>query len=184
MLTMVILSTLLMLGGVPGAAASDPRVLGQSIRSDNTLKSSCDSRHNVRTQPPPQTNSGLRRSLDVESFSLHVSPTTSKISLPTIIKLYPPTTQPLHWHANMPLRFGRESSSGDDREQSTAPNMPQRFGRSREGIHMCAECRNIYEAPSPVLPQRFGRNAASWRLLRALASGRSLNPGLHWYAVH
>ncbi|KAM6900028.1 pro-FMRFamide-related neuropeptide VF [Xenentodon cancila] len=180
MLTVVILSTLLMLGGVRGAAASDLHVFGQSIYSDNSVQSSHDSRHNARKQLHPQTKSGLRRSLDLESFNIHVTPTTSKISLPTIIKLYPPTAQPLHLHANMPLRFGRDSSPGDDGAQSMIPNMPQRFGRSWEVIRMCAECRSVREASSPVLPQRFGRNSPSWSLLRVLASDRSLNPGLRW----
>uniref|UniRef100_A0A4W6EJF9 Uncharacterized protein n=1 Tax=Lates calcarifer TaxID=8187 RepID=A0A4W6EJF9_LATCA len=99
-----------------------------------------------------------RRSLDLESFNMHVTPTASKISLPSIIRLYPPTAKPLHMHANMPMRFGRESHPGDDKV-----------------IRMCAECPDVHEARNPELPQRFGRNSLYWRLLRTLA-----NEQLHW----
>ncbi|XP_017278134.1 pro-FMRFamide-related neuropeptide VF [Kryptolebias marmoratus] len=178
MLTMVILLALLMLGGLGGAAASDFHVFGKSIHDDETLQSSNDDRHSIRKQPRQQMASGIRRSLDLESFKIHVTPATSKISLPTIIKLYPPTAKPLHMHANMPLRFGRESS--DDRAPNSSPNMPQRFGRSWEVLRMCGECRDIREAQSPVLPQRFGRNVPYWSLLRTLTSEQLLNTGLHW----
>uniref|UniRef100_A0A1A7YZ08 Neuropeptide VF n=1 Tax=Iconisemion striatum TaxID=60296 RepID=A0A1A7YZ08_9TELE len=178
MLTTVTLLALLMLGGLRGAAASDFHVFGKSIHNDETLQSSNDNRYSIRKLPRQQLTSGIRRSLDLESFKIHVTPTTSKISLPTIIKLYPPTAKPLHMHANMPLRFGRDIS--DDRAPNSSPNMPQRFGRSWELLQMCAECRDVREAPSPVLPQRFGRNAPYWNLLRTLASEQLLNTGLHW----
>ncbi|XP_072226213.1 pro-FMRFamide-related neuropeptide VF [Leuresthes tenuis] len=180
MLTTVVLSALLMLGGLGGAAASDLHAFGKSMHSDNALQSSKDGRHTVRKQTHQQAKSGIRRSLDLENFNIHVTPTTSKISLPTIIKLYPPTAKPLHMHANMPMRFGRESSPSDERVPNSSPNMPQRFGRSWKVIRMCAECREVREAPSPVLPQRFGRNAPFWSLLRTLASEQLLNAGLHW----
>nr|XP_054600504.1 pro-FMRFamide-related neuropeptide VF [Nothobranchius furzeri]XP_054600507.1 pro-FMRFamide-related neuropeptide VF [Nothobranchius furzeri] len=178
MLTTVTLLALLMLGGLGGAAAYDFRVFGKSIHNDETLQSSNGNRYSIRKLPRQQLMSGIRRSLDLESFKIHVTPTTSKISLPTIIKLYPPTAKPLHMHANMPLRFGRDSS--DDRAPNSRPNMPQRFGRSWELLQMCGECRDIREAPSPVLPQRFGRNAPYWSLLRTLASEQLLNTGVRW----
>ncbi|GLD57876.1 uncharacterized protein AKAME5_001004300 [Lates japonicus] len=174
MLTTVFLSALLMLGGVRGAAASDLQVYGQSIHSDKTLVSREDGRHTVRRQTHQQTNEN-RRSLDLESFNMHVTPTAGKISLPSIIRLYPPTAKPLHMHANMPMRFGRESHPGDDKVPNSTPNMPQRFGRSWEVIRMCAECPYVHEARNPELPQRFGRNSLYWRLLRTLA-----NEQLHW----
>ncbi|XP_070778332.1 pro-FMRFamide-related neuropeptide VF [Enoplosus armatus] len=180
MLTMVFLSTLLLLGGLGGAAASDLQVYGKSIHSDKTLLNSDDGRHTVRKQPQQQTKSAIRRSLDLDSFNIHVTPTASKISLPTIIKLYPPTAKPLHQHSNMPMRFGRESSPGDDRSPNSNPNMPQRFGRTLEENKMCAECPGVPEAPNPVLPQRFGRNNPYWSLLKTLATVQLLNTGLHW----
>lgn len=125
-----------------------------------------------------QTKSGIRRSLDLESFNVHVTPTTSKISLPTIIKLYPPTVKPLHLHANMPMRFGRESNPDDDRSPSSIPNMPQRFGRSWEVIQMCTEC--LGDRETLKLPQKLGRNSLYWSLLRTLANAQLLNTGLHW----
>ncbi|MEQ2163421.1 hypothetical protein GOODEAATRI_029956 [Goodea atripinnis] len=115
----------------------------------------------------------------MENFELHVTPATSKMSLPTIIRLYPPTAKPLHMHANMPLRFGRDSN--DERVPNSSPNMPQRFGRSWEV--MCGECREVRDAPSPLLPQRFGRNVPYWSLLRTLASEHMLDTGLHWVQV-
>ncbi|XP_014884496.1 pro-FMRFamide-related neuropeptide VF [Poecilia latipinna] len=178
MLTAAILSALLMMGDLGGAAASDFHVFGKSFHNDETLRSSVDDRHSVRKQPRQQVPSGLRRSLDLESFKLHVTPATSRNSLPTIIKLYPPTAKPLHMHANMPLRFGRDSN--DERVPNSSPNMPQRFGRSWELIQMCGECREARDAPSPVLPQRFGRDAPYWSLLRTLASEHLLDAGLHW----
>lgn len=54
MLTAVFLSTLLMLGGLGGAAASDLQVYGKSIHSDKTLVSSDDGRHAVTKQPHQQ----------------------------------------------------------------------------------------------------------------------------------
>ncbi|XP_027143314.1 pro-FMRFamide-related neuropeptide VF [Larimichthys crocea] len=178
MLTMLVLSTLLMLGGLGGAAASDLQVYGKASYSDRTFLSSNDGRHVAKKQPHQQTKSGIRRSLDLESFNVHVTPTTSKISLPTIIKLYPPTVKPLHLHANMPMRFGRESNPDDDRSPSSIPNMPQRFGRSWEVIQMCTEC--LGDRETLKLPQKLGRNSLYWSLLRTLANAQLLNTGLHW----
>ncbi|PWA15431.1 hypothetical protein CCH79_00008432 [Gambusia affinis] len=178
MLAAVILSALLMMGGLGGVAASDFHVFGKSFHNGEILRSSTNDRQSVRKQPLQQIPSGLRRSLDLESFKLHMTPATSRNSLPTIIKLYPPTAKPLHMHANMPLRFGRDSN--DERAPNSSPNMPQRFGRSWELIQMCGECREARDAPSPVLPQRFGRNAPYWSLLRTLANEHLLDAGLRW----
>ncbi|XP_029918830.1 pro-FMRFamide-related neuropeptide VF [Myripristis murdjan] len=162
---------LLMLGHHDRIAAFDLQVYGKSIRND--------SRHTVRRQPHQQTSNGIRRSLDFENFNIHVAPTSSKISLPTMVRLYPPTAKPLHMHANLPLRFGREYDSDDDRLPKSSPNLPQRFGRSWEVIRMCAECPDVEESSLPTLPQRFGRSSLSWSLFRTLASDWPLNTD--WY---
>ncbi|XP_019946147.1 pro-FMRFamide-related neuropeptide VF [Paralichthys olivaceus] len=175
MLTTVFLSALLMLGGLGGAAVSD--LYGKSIHSDRTLLGGEDVRHTVRRQPHQQTKSEMRRSLDLESFNMRVTPATSKISLPTIIKLYPPTTKPVHMHANMPMRFGRQIDSNEDKAPNS-PNMPQRFGRSRGRI--CPKCPPVRIEPNPELPQRFGRSSLYWSLLKTLATERLLKTGLHW----
>uniref|UniRef100_A0A3P9JHX2 Neuropeptide VF precursor n=1 Tax=Oryzias latipes TaxID=8090 RepID=A0A3P9JHX2_ORYLA len=181
MLTTMMLSVLLVLGGLGGAAASDLHVFGKSFHGDDPLESSHDSQLDMlRKQLRQQTKRGIRRSLDLESFNICVTPTSSKLNLPTIIKLYPPTAKPLHMHANMPLRFGRESSASDDRVQNSSPNMPQRFGRAWEVLRMCGGCRSVREAPSPVLPQRFGRNTPHWGFLNTLANEQLLNPELRW----
>ncbi|XP_028285291.1 pro-FMRFamide-related neuropeptide VF [Parambassis ranga] len=179
MLTAVMLSALLMLGVGVGAAA-DLQVYGKSLHGDKTVLGSNEGRHSVRKQPRQQTKSEIHRSLDLESFNIQVTPPTSKLSLPTIIKLYPPTAKPLHMHANMPMRFGRQSDPGDDRSPNSTPNMPQRFGRSWELLRMCAECRDTREAANPVLPQRFGRSSPYWTLLRTLATEQLLNTDVNW----
>ncbi|KAM4550288.1 pro-FMRFamide-related neuropeptide VF [Fundulus diaphanus] len=177
MFTAAVLSVLLMMGGLGGAAASDFHVFGKSFHNDEALRSSSDDRHSVRKQPRQQVPSAIRRSLDLESFKLHMTPATSKMSLPTIIKLYPPTAKPLHMHVNMPLRFGRDSN--DERVPNSSPNMPQRFGRSWGLIRLCGECRGVRDALSPVLPQRFGRNVPYWSL-ETLASEHLLESSLQW----
>ncbi|XP_008290012.1 pro-FMRFamide-related neuropeptide VF [Stegastes partitus] len=176
MLTTMMLSALLMLWGL---GAFDLQVYGKSIHSDKTLLISNDGKHSARKQPHQQIKGEIRRSLDLESYNIHVSPTTSKHSLPTIIRIYPPTSIPRHLHANIPMRFGRDSDPRDGRAPSS-PNKPQRFGRSSKLIQMCADCPDVREAPNPVLPQRFGRNSPYWSFLRSLASQRLLNAGLHW----
>lgn len=127
-----------------------------------------------------QTKNKIHRSLDLESFNIHVAPTTSKFSLPTIVRFYPPTVKPLHQHANMPLRFGRQSHPSDERTPNSSPNLPQRFGRSWVAIRVCAECPSIRRAPNQVLSQRFERNSPYWKLLRTVAIEQLLNTGLHW----
>ncbi|XP_031710169.1 pro-FMRFamide-related neuropeptide VF [Anarrhichthys ocellatus] len=178
MLTAVFLLALLMLGGLGGAAASHLQVYGKSINSDKTLMSSNDGGHTVKKQPHQQSE--IRRSLDLESYNVLVTPRTNKISLPSIIKLYPPTAKPLHLHGNMPMRFGRESVPGDDKSPNSPPNMPQRFGRSWGAIQLFTEGPNVREAQNPVLPQRFGRSSPYRRLLRTLVNEKLLNTGLHW----
>ncbi|XP_053303427.1 pro-FMRFamide-related neuropeptide VF [Pleuronectes platessa] len=175
MLTTVFLSALLMLGFVGGAAASD--LYRKSIHSDKTLLGGEDGRQTVRRLPHQQTKSEIRKSLDLESFHMRVTPTTSKISLPTIIKLYPPTVKPGHMHANMPMRFGRQIDPDEDKAPNS-PNMPQRFGRSRG--RMCTKCPPVHLAPNPGLPQRFGRRSLYWSLLQTMATEHLLKTGLHW----
>lgn len=105
-----------------------------------------------------QVKSKSHRSLDLESFKIQVTPTTSKVSLPTIVRLFSPTVRPLHKHINMPMRFGRNSVPNDD--QNSTPNMPQRFGRSWKVIQLRAECQ----------PHRPLRNSQYWSPLRTLAN--------------
>ncbi|KAM6973957.1 pro-FMRFamide-related neuropeptide VF isoform 2-T2 [Tautogolabrus adspersus] len=167
MSTTVFLSVLLMLGGLGGAAMSDVQVFEKSAHRGKSFLGSDDERHSVRRQLHQQTKSVSRRSLDLESFNIQSTP-TSKISLPTMTKLYPPTAKPLHLHANMPMRFGRQSSTGEDREQNSTPNLPQRFGRAWELIQMCAECPRVRAIANAALPQRFGRNSLNWKLLMRL----------------
>uniref|UniRef100_A0A3Q0QYX8 Pro-FMRFamide-related neuropeptide VF n=1 Tax=Amphilophus citrinellus TaxID=61819 RepID=A0A3Q0QYX8_AMPCI len=176
MLVTVILSALLL----RGLGGSDLQVFGKAVHSGKTLLSSSDGTHSARKQPHQEAKSKIHRSLDLESFNVHVAPTTSKFSHPTIVRFYPPTVKPLHLHANMPLRFGRESDPDDERTPNSSPNLPQRFGRSREVTRVCAECPSVRRAPNQVLPQRFGRNSPYWRLLRTVASQQLLNTGLHW----
>ncbi|XP_075931472.1 pro-FMRFamide-related neuropeptide VF [Anarhichas minor] len=180
MLTAVFLSALLMLAGLGGAAASHLQVYGKSINSDKTLLSSNDGGHTVKKQPHQQSKSEIRRSLDLESYNVLVTPRTNKISLPSIIKLYPPTAKPLHLYGNMPMRFGRESVPDDDKSPNSPPNMPQRFGRSWGVIQLFTEGPEVREAQNPVLPQRFGRSSPYRRLLRTLVNEKLLNTGLHW----
>lgn len=122
---------------------------------------------------PLQFNSDMHRSLDHESFNMPVTPATSRFSIPTIIKLYPPTVRPVHSHANMPMRFGRESDD-DERAPNSNPNMPQRFGRSWELMQMCAKCAARREGPKQGLRDRLG--SLLWSLLRTLANEQPL----HW----
>ncbi|KAM8841046.1 pro-FMRFamide-related neuropeptide VF [Spinachia spinachia] len=176
--TTAILSALLMLGGLGGAVASESRVYWKSINSDKSLLSSNGGGHTGKKQPHQQTTSDIRRSLDLESFRILLTPSTYKISLPNIIKLYPPTATPIHLHANMPMRFGRQSDPGDDTKAT--PNMPQRFGRSWGGVQRWAEGPKIREAPGPVLPQRFGRSSPYRSLIRTLVNKKLSNTALYW----
>ncbi|KAM8766954.1 pro-FMRFamide-related neuropeptide VF isoform 1-T1 [Acanthopagrus schlegelii] len=169
MLTAVFLSALLMLWVSGGAEASDLRVSGKSIHTDKSLSDS-DGRHSVRKQLHLyQAKSDIGRSLDPESLKVQLTPTSrSKFSLPSIIKLYPPTSPPLNMHHNMPMRFGRNSDYDDEEGvPESSPNMPQRFGRAWEVFEMCAECPGVEEALQP-LPRPW-RRSLYWSLLRTLA---------------
>ncbi|XP_041665421.1 pro-FMRFamide-related neuropeptide VF [Cheilinus undulatus] len=175
----VFLSALLILGGLEGVTASDLQFYGKSVPRDKTLLGSEDGRHTVRRQTQQQTKSIPRRSLDLESFKFDPTP-TSKISLPIMIRLYPPTVQPLTKYIKMPPRFGRQSNNDDDTTPNSTPNMPQRFGRAWELIQMCPGCPRVRGAVNAALPQRFGRNILSWRLLRTLVSDHTLKKDVHW----
>lgn len=117
-----------------------------------------------------QIKNKIRRILDSESFNVYVTPTAGKISLPTIIKLFPPTTKPLHKHPNMPMRFGRQSDAGGDRSMTATSHLPQRFGRSWQVVPKCAECPN-----APLPPRTSTRNGLLWRLLRNLGNAQLLH---------
>uniref|UniRef100_A0A665WGW5 Uncharacterized protein n=1 Tax=Echeneis naucrates TaxID=173247 RepID=A0A665WGW5_ECHNA len=181
MSTTMFLSALLMLRGLDGAAGSDLQVNGKLIHSTQTLLSSEDGRHSVRKQQHHEANNEISRSLDHKSYKVHVTPTTSRISLPTIIRLYPQAAKTPQRHTNMPMRFGREINPGDDRAPNSTPNMPQRFGRSWEVNRMCAECTGVQEAPNPVLSERLEKTIHFWSLLKTLASQQFLNTGITDY---
>ncbi|CAN9503845.1 unnamed protein product [Ophioblennius macclurei] len=176
----LVVSVVLVLGGLGGAATSDFEMLEKFLHRDESLLSDAGSRHTVRKQPHQQMKTESRKSLGIDHYKILVSPTASRFSLPSIIKLYPPTAEPLHMHANMPLRFGRDGSTGDEDKPNLTPNLPQRFGRSREVLRVCEKCRRVRQVTNPVLPQRFGRNIPNWSLLRALASEQLSTTGLHW----
>ncbi|XP_076005855.1 pro-FMRFamide-related neuropeptide VF [Genypterus blacodes] len=158
---------LALLGGFGGTAvsASDLQVHGKTLHSQKSLLHSDDT---MREQLHEQKKSKIRRILDTESFNIYVMPTAGRISLPTIIKLHPPTIKPLHKHPNMPMRFGRQMEGGGDRLPSSTVNLPQRFGRSRTVVPKCTGCQN---AP----PQMSQRNGLLWSLLRNLVTTQSLN---------
>lgn len=118
-----------------------------------------------------QIKSSSRRSLDLESLRIQVTPTASRSSLPTIVRLYPPTDKPLHMHANIPLRFGRGGVAGEDQ----TPNLPQRFGRSWKVLQLCTECLRLQR-----LPKQHHRLVRDWSLVRTLANDQLVNMGLHW----
>ncbi|CAJ1083844.1 pro-FMRFamide-related neuropeptide VF [Xyrichtys novacula] len=178
MLITVFLSVLLMQGGLGGAATSELQVLGKSVHRAISLLNGVNGRHTVRTHMHQQAKSDHSRSLDFESFNIHTTP-SSKISLPFIVKLYPPTTKPLHLHANMPMRFGRQSGPIDDGGQNSTPNMPQRFGRAWETIYVCSECPKVKEAVN-MAPSLFGRSSLFWNLLRTVVNERLLSGDAHW----
>lgn len=77
----------------------------------------------------------------MEDFALSVAPTSSRVDSPTILRLYPLSAKPAQPHANMPLRFGRDSVNMQRTPKSTI-NLPQRFGRHSDN-------------PSATLPQMF-----------------------------
>lgn len=138
-----------------------------------------------------QIKNTLHRSLDLESFNIGVTPTASKINLPTIIRLYPPTAKPRHLHANMPLRFGRDNSLDNrnhpsnpnmplrfgrdsdfphDHSSSNNHNMPQRFGRSWKVVQMCRQCTARGKTPRTEQIQTIKRDGVYWSLLQTLQS--------------
>lgn len=112
----------------------------------------------------------------MESFNIQVSPTSGRVSLPTIIELYPPTLQPSHRHVNMPMRFGRDSvhDHDDDHISTSNANMPQRFGRSRKALQPSGDCPEARGVPSP--PFRYARKG-SLSLIRTLVKAQLLKTG-------
>ncbi|KAL0166517.1 hypothetical protein M9458_038361, partial [Cirrhinus mrigala] len=68
--------------------------------------------------------------LEIEDFTLNVAPTSGRVSSPTILRLHPIVRKPTLLHANLPLRFGRDSQmTPRERASKTNINLPQRFGR-------------------------------------------------------
>nr|BAJ41195.1 LPXRFamide peptide precursor [Takifugu alboplumbeus] len=173
MLVTAFLAMLLMIAGIGGAAETDLQVNGKL--NDRTL-SSREGRHNVRKQLRHQIKSNILRSLDMERINIQVSPTSGKVSLPTIVRLYPPTLQPHHQHVNMPMRFGRDGVQGGDHVPNLNPNMPQRFGRSWKVIRLCEDCSKVQGVLKHQV--RYGRNGQS--LIRTLVNAQLLKTGLHW----
>lgn len=106
-----------------------------------------------------KSNEDLPRSLEMEDSTMTMAPTSSgKINSPTIFHLHPLLAKSAHAHANLPLRFGRDSVH---MQQKSSINLPQRFGRSGTtkptfGLQ-CTMCRRTENPPSATLPQRFGR---------------------------
>ncbi|KAF5893426.1 Pro-FMRFamide-related neuropeptide VF, partial [Clarias magur] len=109
----------------------------------------------------PTTNGDLPRSLEMDDSTLSMAPTSSgRVDSPTILRLHPLFAKPAHTHANLPLRFGRDSVHMQRMPKSSI-NLPQRFGRSRNtkpssGLQ-CKMCRRAESPPSATLPQRFGK---------------------------
>ncbi|XP_059412090.1 uncharacterized protein LOC132145248 isoform X2 [Carassius carassius] len=93
----------------------------------------------------------IPRSLEIEDFTLNVAPTSARVSSPTILQLHPKITKPTHLHANLPLRFGRDTEITPRERAKSNINLPQRFGRS------CTTCARSGTGLSATLPQRFGR---------------------------
>nr|QGP73797.1 Gonadotropin Inhibitory Hormone [Clarias batrachus] len=108
-----------------------------------------------------KTNGDLPRSLEMDDSTLSMAPTSSgRVDSPTILRLHPLFAKPAHTHANLPLRFGRDSVHMQRMPKSSI-NLPQRFGRSRNtkpssGLQ-CKMCRRAESPPSATLPQRFGK---------------------------
>uniref|UniRef100_A0AAY4BF93 Uncharacterized protein n=1 Tax=Denticeps clupeoides TaxID=299321 RepID=A0AAY4BF93_9TELE len=96
------------------------------------------------------------RSLEVLDLPLPVIQFSSRLSAPSLLKLYPAAGKPSHMHANLPLRFGRSDQWERGPRTKSSLNLPQRFGRS----YICSDCPRAGTPPSATLPQRFGRRGA------------------------
>ncbi|XP_072303241.1 pro-FMRFamide-related neuropeptide VF [Eucyclogobius newberryi] len=210
MWTVLGLCVLLMLGGMGGVTASQIQIYGKArysgLRSGHVGRPSGRGQSHWSRSPSKNT---IHRSLDLEAFNLHVAPTASRINLPTIIRLYPPTAKPLHLHANMPLRFGRANSPdsptnpnmplrfGRDRDSSqnhpNIPNMPLRFGRDSDSVQDRSSYPGVLRVEresdpksgnSPTLPQRFGRAGRTFHLCPQCSDREKLQEmqrdGLYW----
>ncbi|CAB1320599.1 unnamed protein product [Coregonus sp. 'balchen'] len=166
MFTLVILGCL----GIQGLMASDSGAYRMSMTND---------RHTTRQRQHPQANNEILQSLEVDDFKINIVPTSGKVSsAPTMVRLYPPPVKPLHFHANLPLRFGRNSQPDDTHSPKSTLNLPQRFGRAQGSgatfITSCIECPQIGTVPSATLPPRFGRNEFYHRYpFQAMASRMS-----------
>ncbi|XP_021415537.2 growth hormone-releasing peptides isoform X2 [Oncorhynchus mykiss] len=154
--------------GFQGVMASDSRAYRMSMTNDNDG-------HTTSQRQDPQTSNEIPRSIEVDDFKINVVPTSGKVSLaPTMVRLYPPPVKTSHLHANLPLRFGRDSLPDDTHSPKTTLNLPQRFGRAQGSgatePTSCIECPHVGTLPSATLPQRFGRNEFNRRYpFRAMA---------------
>ncbi|KAL4629703.1 pro-FMRFamide-related neuropeptide VF precursor-like [Arapaima gigas] len=128
--------------------------------------SSVEVRQPVQQSQYPETSHGNLRSLEMDSFQFKVAPTSGKVSIPTMLRLYPSVGKASPLHANLPLRFGRASPTGVLRIPKSSLNLPQRFGRAQtsewSAVVSCHQCprSGVLTSPSATLPQRFGRTAA------------------------
>uniref|UniRef100_A0AAV2K9G9 Uncharacterized protein n=1 Tax=Knipowitschia caucasica TaxID=637954 RepID=A0AAV2K9G9_KNICA len=113
------------------------------------------SRHSARRPQRTKSSSktSVHRSLDLEALTLQASPSTSRSSLPAVVRLFPPTSKPAPLPLNMPLRFGRTNTVQDlDNSGPVNPNLPMRFGRDNANLPMRFGRDNAH------LPMRFGRD--------------------------
>ncbi|XP_041740919.1 uncharacterized protein LOC121572946 isoform X2 [Coregonus clupeaformis] len=141
--------------GFQGVMPSDSRAYRMSMTNVNGGQT-------TRQRQPPLTSNEIPRSLEVNDFNINVVPTSGKVILaPTIVRLYPPPVKTSHLHANLPLRFGRDSLPDDTHSPKSTLNLPQRFGRAQGSgatePTSCIECPHIGTVPSATLPQRFVR---------------------------
>ncbi|XP_061521611.1 LOW QUALITY PROTEIN: pro-FMRFamide-related neuropeptide VF [Phycodurus eques] len=193
MVTKILLSVLLMLGGHDAATVSIPKVSAKSIRCGKDLQSYDQGWHIVRMHTHHQNvtechqqvtaeiqrdwkchrkafKCEMRRSLNPEHFKIDLAPTTRRMSLPTTVELHPPAVKPPHQLTTMPLYALGAKDPGD---YKSPPNKPQRFGRSWEGIEKCAEY--VREFQNPEAPQRQRINILCWSLLQMLARAKLWN---------
>ncbi|KAF7686213.1 hypothetical protein HF521_015575 [Silurus meridionalis] len=103
----------------------------------------------------------------MDDSTVSMAPTSiGRLTSPTILRLHPLLAKTTHAHANLPLRFGRDSTHMQRMPKSSI-NLPQRFGRSgntkpNSGLR-CAMCRRTESPPSATLPQRFGKRNLLFR---------------------
>ncbi|XP_059899037.1 pro-FMRFamide-related neuropeptide VF isoform X2 [Gadus macrocephalus] len=146
----------LALASAGGAAAAEQVLYGKPVRSEKTFL--IEGRYSGRKRPSLKAIGEMRRSMDLGALDLEpMSSTNGKSSFPTMVQLYPPTTEkvyqpiaePVHLKAKLPLRFGRQSEPSIERSLKSTPNLPQRFGRA------CAECPDVDNALWPASTPQY-----------------------------